>query len=137
MFSPRGTQSGGGGGVRRGWGSGEPCPVPSEDPFGDFQSLLFHARQRGAGHGLGPHRPGQAALLQHKVIVGSGVHGVENIGVVRDTELCGRREGGKKGTEEKKNVRKDICCALGVIFFPPLKLDVLGRGDAFCQKNKN
>lgn len=59
----------------------------SEDPFGDFQSLLFHARQRGTGHGLGPHGPGQAALLQHKVIVGSGVHGVENIGVVGDTEL--------------------------------------------------
>lgn len=61
--------------------------LPSENPFSYFQSLLFHARQRGAGHVLGPHRPGQAALLQHKVVVGSGVHGVENVGVVRDPEL--------------------------------------------------
>lgn len=59
----------------------------SENPFGDFQSLLFHARQRRTGDVLGSHRPGQAALLQHKVVVGSGVHGVENVGVVRDPEL--------------------------------------------------
>lgn len=59
----------------------------SEDPFSDFQSLLFHARQRRTGHVLGPHRPGQAALFQHKVVVGSGVHGVENIGIVRDPKL--------------------------------------------------
>lgn len=65
--------------------------LPSENPFSYFQSLLFHARQRGAGHVLGPHRPGQAALLQHKVVVGSGVHGVENVGVVRDPELCRMR----------------------------------------------
>lgn len=64
---------------------------PSENPFCYLQSLLFHARQRGAGHVLGPHRPRQAALLQHKVIVGSGVHGVENVGVVRDSQLCRHR----------------------------------------------
>lgn len=61
--------------------------VSSENPFGDFQSLLFHARQRRTGHVLGPHGPCQAALFQHKVIVGSGVHGVEDVGVVRDPEL--------------------------------------------------
>lgn len=59
----------------------------SENPFSDFQSLLFHARQRRTGHVLGPHRPGQATFLQHKVIVGSGVHGVENVGVVWDPKL--------------------------------------------------
>lgn len=63
----------------------------SENPFSDFQSLLFHARQCGTGHVLGPHRPRQAALLQHKVVVGSGVHGVENVGVVRDPKLCRTR----------------------------------------------
>lgn len=64
----------------------------SENPFGDFQSLLLHSRQRGTGHVLGPHRSAQAALLQHKVVVGSRVHGVENVGVVGDPELC-REEG--------------------------------------------
>lgn len=64
----------------------------SENPLGDLQSLLLHARQRGAGHVLGPHRPCRAALLQHKVVVGSGVHGVEDVGVVRDPELCGTQK---------------------------------------------
>lgn len=63
----------------------------SENPFGDFQSLLFHARQRGTGHGLRPHRPRRAALLQDKVVVGSGVHGIEDVGVVGDSELCDKR----------------------------------------------
>lgn len=70
--------------------------VSSENPFGDFQSLLFHARQRRTGHVLGPHGPCQAALFQHKVIVGSGVHGVEDVGVVRDPELCRTRSGREK-----------------------------------------
>lgn len=77
-------------------GRQEVARFSSENPFSDLQSLLFHARQRRTGHVLGPHRPGQAALLQHKVIVGSGVHGVENVGVVRDPKLCGTR--GKETT---------------------------------------
>lgn len=68
----------------------------SENPFSDLQSLLFHARQRWTGHVLGPHWPGQATLLQHKVIVGSGVHGVENIGVVWDPKLYRTRRERKK-----------------------------------------
>lgn len=41
----------------------------SEDALGDLQALLLHARQRGAGHVFGAARPGEAALLQDKVVV--------------------------------------------------------------------
>lgn len=61
--------------------------LASKDPFGDFQSLLLHARQRRAGHRLGSNRPRQAALLQDEVVVGSRVHGVEDVGVVGDSQL--------------------------------------------------
>lgn len=69
----------------------------SENAFCDFQSLLLHARQRRTGHILGPHWSAQAPLLQHKVVVGSRVHGVENIGVVWDPKLYGhQRAAGRK-----------------------------------------
>lgn len=79
----------------------------SENPFSNFQSLLFHARQCGTGHVLGPQRSGQATLLQHKVIVGSRVHGVENIGVVRDPKLYGtRRERDRR--KSKQSVKTNL-----------------------------
>lgn len=33
------------------------------------------------------HRLGEAPFLQHEVIVGSGVHGIEDVGVVRDLQF--------------------------------------------------
>lgn len=69
-------------------GGQEVAYFSSENPFSDFESLLFHARQRRTGHVLCSHRPSRAALLQHKVVVGSGVHGVEDIGVVWNPKLC-------------------------------------------------
>lgn len=62
-------------------------PEVSENALGDLQSFLLHARQRGAGHRLGARRPRRPALLQHKVVVGAGVHGVEDVGVVGDAKL--------------------------------------------------
>lgn len=113
---------------------------PSEDPFGDFQSLLFHARQRRAGHGLGPHRPGQAALLQHEVVVGSRVHGVENVGVVRDTQLCGPNK--KKQKKKKKSVKNTYYMFFSEgywcgVFFPfCLILDIVWKWWSAFPKNK-
>lgn len=50
--------------------SAKPSLNASEDALGDLQALLLHARQRGAGHVFGPSGPGEATLLQHKVVVG-------------------------------------------------------------------
>lgn len=58
-----------------------------EDALGDLQAFLLHPGQGGAGAVLDLHPLGEASLLQHEVIVGSGVHGVEDIGVVRDLQL--------------------------------------------------
>lgn len=73
--------------------SPQPC---SEDALGDLEALLLHAWQRGAGHVFGPACPGEATLLQDKVIVGRRVHGVEDVGVVRDSQLCGIRTQSKR-----------------------------------------
>lgn len=92
-------------------GRQEVARFSSENPFSDFQSLLFHTRQRRTGHVLGPHRPGQAALLQHEVVVGSGVHGVENVGVVRDPKLYRtRREREETTRSQSKQIWQKSCC---------------------------
>lgn len=58
-----------------------------EDAFGDLQAFLLHPGQGGAGAMLDLHSLGEAPLLEHKVIVGSRVHGIEDIGIVRDLQL--------------------------------------------------
>lgn len=60
----------------------------SEDSLSDFKTFLFHSRQSGAGHVFGSASSGETSLLQDKVIVGCGVHGVKNIGVVGNLQLC-------------------------------------------------
>lgn len=60
----------------------------SEDPLSDLQTFLLHAGQRGAGHRFGSACSRETSLLQDKVIVGRGVHGVKNIGVVGNLQLC-------------------------------------------------
>lgn len=84
----------------------------SENPFSNFQSLLFHSRQCWTGHILGPHRSAQSALLQHKVVVGSRVHGVENIGVVRDPKLYRNK---KRDEENKCEVPASFVTAVRLI----------------------
>lgn len=59
----------------------------SEDSFGDLQTFLLHSGQRGAGHVFGPAYSRETSLLQDKVIVGRGVHGVKDIGVVGNLQL--------------------------------------------------
>lgn len=59
----------------------------SEDSLGDLQTFLLHSGQRGAGHMFGSACSRETSLLQDKVIVGRGVHGVKNIGVVGDLQL--------------------------------------------------
>lgn len=58
-----------------------------EDALGDLQAFLLHPGQGGAGAVLDLHPLGEASLLQHEVVVGSRVHGVEDIGIVRDLQL--------------------------------------------------
>lgn len=66
----------------------------SENSFGNFQAFLFHPWKCGARYRLCPQRTWNATFLQNKVIVGSGVHGVEYIGIVWDTQLWSTK--GKK-----------------------------------------
>lgn len=77
----------------------EPAAAPSrqrfensEDPLGDFQPFLFHSRQRGARHVFASARSGEAPLLQDEVIVGAGVHGVKNVGIIGNLQFCEEKE---------------------------------------------
>lgn len=58
-----------------------------EDAFGDLQAFLLHPGQGGAGAVLDLHPLGETPLLQHEVVIGGGVHGVEDVGVVGDLQL--------------------------------------------------
>lgn len=74
-------------------------PTPRlEDAFGDFQSFLFHPGERGAGAVLDFDHFGEASLLEHEVVIGGRVHGVEDVGVVGNFELYGE-EGERKKKE--------------------------------------
>lgn len=74
----------------------------SEDALSDPQAFLLHAGQRGARYVFGATHAGEAALLQDEVIVSRGIHGVKNVGVVWNLQLCeGRRENISVCEEEK------------------------------------
>lgn len=61
----------------------------SEDALSDPQAFLLHAGQRGTRHVFGATHSGEAALLQDEVVVGRRVHGVKDVCVVWNLQLCG------------------------------------------------
>lgn len=69
-----------------GWGTVGRRGV-SEDALCYLKSFLLHAGEGGAGAVLDFDPFGKTASFQYKVIVGSGVHSVKDVGVIRDLQL--------------------------------------------------
>lgn len=63
----------------------------SEDALGDLKSFLLHAGEGRAGSMPDLCPLGEGPFLQDEVIVGSGVHGIEHVGIVGDLQLWSGR----------------------------------------------